>query len=125
MDVISRADLPDVLSPFQLLPSVGRSLLHRLIVFAPLHGKRNWHSDKSILLNRSGGCSVSAVGPCWAGVVVEPVGQAGAGGGAGVSSGSQTHLSAIGRRDRFGPQAELGQSRNHGGHGGRVVNRRG
>lgn len=101
---------------------LGRSVL--LAFFPPLHGKRSRHSDKTILLNRSVWCRVSAVDPCWAGVVVEPIGQTGAGGGAGADVGRGTRLSTIGGRDRFGPKAELGQPRNHGGHVGRVVQRR-
>lgn len=75
--------LPDTFSsPPLLLCVTPPAVLHRPVLLLPFHRKRSGHSYKSVLFHRGGRCGDRA------GVVVEPVGEAGAGGGGGGGGGA-------------------------------------
>lgn len=97
------------------VPSFHLRLFIAATFLLTVHGKRRGHPEESILLDWRGGASTRAIDPHGTRVVVEPVGQTGAGR---IGGGGRTQASAAGGGGRFSLEAKLWQSGNHGGHGG-------
>lgn len=106
----------DLRTPLSHVPSLHLRLFSAAAFRFTVCGKRSGHPEESILLDWRGGASAGAVDPHRTGVVVEAVGQTGAGG---VGGGGRAQVSAAGGGGRFSLEAKLWQSGNHGGHGGR------